>query len=250
LADEKEGLNHDTTDRNSNISPDFTGVFIGTYPFTWILDAIREQFTDYVNLNDTTNYVEVFYVQLANSYRTLYNDSSTQFLEEKVAELDRLYEKFCDELADLFQLRLNIGLNGYEEGHIHSDHLRYIFLSIYKRFILQAKSNFKTILISRFSYLLSRPSEQVSESLLDMWNSLITVLTPMEFLASLGEQNLIDLFHSGQIVGNFLQKYSPKLYQNQHFLMEVVNSALLYQKTLQKIETRIPPIIPPEDALV
>ena len=45
--------------------------FIGDTPFKTILESLENQFNDYINLDDKTNYVDLFYDQMKQSYEQI-----------------------------------------------------------------------------------------------------------------------------------------------------------------------------------
>ena len=74
-----------------------TNVFVGETPFDMIIEGIEEQFNDYINIKDTTNYVDVFYTQLYRSYEMAKDDRET-FQEDMINALDNIYQSFYDKL--------------------------------------------------------------------------------------------------------------------------------------------------------
>jgi hypothetical protein len=204
--------------------------FIGQYPFDEIISALENQFSDYLNLEDRTNYVETFYRQLDSSYRLI--DTSLELEDRFTIEeiLEQLDWKFAQKLAQLIELRLGLGINGFIDEKLTPDELRAIYLRLYEYFIMRAKANFKAVIGTKVCQELALmgdiPDDQyfpIVEDLLDRYNPIIINVEPAEFLAMTAGTETLNLFNSGEIVGNFLLKYSPRLYQSELFQIELVN---------------------------
>ena len=75
--------------------------FVGKIPFHAIIEGITEQFTDYINTDDRTNYVSEFYQQLSDSY-ALIDDESNEYYQGSKEILDRIHNIFTSHLVDLF----------------------------------------------------------------------------------------------------------------------------------------------------
>lgn len=93
-------------------------VFIGIYPFTVILEGIQKQFEDYINMEDTTNYVDVFFNQLRNSYNAIEFDDGEEHPVEKREVLDKIYGQFVSTINNLFNVRVAINMMHVEEENI------------------------------------------------------------------------------------------------------------------------------------
>ena len=57
----------------------------------------------------------------------------------------------------------------------------------------------------------------------------------MEFLKYRGDQEIIQFFENGKVVGNFLRKYTPKLYQNEEFEVELINYITMVQQSKEEV---------------
>ena len=44
------------------------------------------------------------------------------------------------------------------------------------------------------------------------------------------DQNIIDQFENNKLTGNFLKKYSPRLYQFEEFEVDIINQIVLMQE--------------------
>ena len=63
---------------------------------------------------------------------------------------------------------------------------------------------------------------------MSLYTPLLT-MTPTEFLKYRGDDDITDLFENGVVSGNFLIKYSPKLYANDEFQVELINHIVMIQ---------------------
>ena len=50
------------------------------------------------------------------------------------------------------------------------------------------------------------------------------------------DEDMIDLFESNKVIGNFLRKYSPKLYQNEEFKIDIINNITTYSQFLADLQ--------------
>lgn len=215
--------------------------FIGNTPFSTIIEGIKEQFQDYININDTTNYVEVFYRQLFNSYESINNDVSEEYPQEAKDGLNTLHNIFVDTILHLFATRLFISINGVED--MNKNDLEFIIQRTYEYFIMNAKRNFKTVISTSINGMISETINdddeyfQQLQSLMELFSPLIQKVTPTEFLQLTGDKEVYDLFTNNRITGNFLRKYTPKLYQNEVFAVEIINyttMAHLFKEELER----------------
>lgn len=216
-------------------------IFLGDTPYDVIIEGITNQFNDYINISDPTNYVDIFYNQLNASYESINSDEEEDHPIEKIEALDRIYEKFLNEINDLFKLRLTLVIIDLDDGEISSsdkDELEFIIRRLYEFFILDARNNFKVAISSD---ILHKANNFMSDSdveyfkkintLLDTnYTPLIRGMSPKEFIEYQGDNEIIDLFEDGKVSGNFLRKYSPKLYQNEEFRVELINYITMIQQ--------------------
>ena len=224
--------------------------FIGKIPFSTILEGIKEQFQNYINTEDVTNYVHVFYQQLSNSHESIDNDESEEYPQEAKQGLEIIHNIFIDNILHLFATRLFIAIDNAE--NIVKDDLQFIIQRVYEYFILNAKKNFKTVISTSINGMIP---EAVSEdeyfqdlqSLMDLFSPLIQKVTPTEFLQFTGDKEMYDLYTNHQITGNFLRKYTPKLYQNEVFAVEIVNYATMARFFKEELNA---PITTEEEAIL
>lgn len=219
-------LNSDIPIIHSDIIKD--NVFIGNMSFESIMECIEEQFNDYINLEDKNNYIDIFYNQLHSSY--LYANSGIETFEEDMNNiLDDIHNKFIYKIKELFNTRFTLTINDIESESFNIDEISYIIRRLYEFFILGARSNFKVVIAndikSRIPNNIEDPKEyfKTLRNLMNIYSPLITVFGPMEFLKYKGDEEIIEFFNDGKVTGNFLRKYSPKLYQNEEFEVELIN---------------------------
>ncbi len=201
--------------------------FLGDVPLEAILEGIEAQFDDYINCEDKTNYVDIFYEQLQASYAVIQDDEEEHPMEIREA-LDKILERFTQFMRKQLDERLTITVTCLEDEDPNNDDCEFIFRRLYEFFILGAKNNFKTVIerdiVKRIPAGLSDNEYfKKIQSLMMLYSPLMTGVTPTEFLEYRGDQELIALFEDSEVVGNFLRKYSPKFYQNEEFQVDVIN---------------------------
>jgi len=72
--------------------------------------------------------------------------------------------------------------------------------------------------------------------LIDSFNPLFTSIGPIEFLKYSKDEDMLDLVESNKVIGNFLRKYSPKLYQNDEFKIDIINNITTYNQFLADLQ--------------
>ena len=209
--------------------------FIGQYPYETIIEGLEEQFADYINLeDDNTNYVDVFYDQLHASFEAI-NTDEEEHPQEKKMVLQNLQDKFIEKMAMLFEQRLTITFVDIDGGMSNYDDIEFVLRRSYEFFILGARNNFLTVMAADI-YPKVKDIENDREyfntvnDLVDSHSPLITSFGPIEFLKYRNDREMIELFENGKIVGNFLRKYSAKLYNNETFRIDIVNHITAYQQ--------------------
>ena len=214
--------------------------YIGQTPLSVIMEGIEEQFNDYINIEDKTNYVDIFYEQLAQSYEAA-NSAIETFQEDINKVLDDIYQKFIDKIVDLFNARLTLTIADIESESADMDDIEFIIRRLYEFFILGARNNFKVAIASDVRMRMGKPIEDHREYLKTIrtmmvgYSPLITTFGPMEFLKYRGDQEIIQFFETGKVTGNFLRKYSPKLYQNEEFEVELINYITMVQQIKEEV---------------
>ena len=68
--------------------------------------------------------------------------------------------------------------------------------------------------------------DTINEMLL-AYSPLVTAMGPMEFIYYNMDGNIVELFNTGRVTGNFLRKYSPKLYANEDLQMSIINNVTI-----------------------
>lgn len=207
--------------------------FIGDVPFDSIIDGLTTQFNDYIDMEDTTNYVDVFYDQLHASYDAT-KDEDEEHSSEIIEILDGKLQVFIDKICDLFEQRLTLTFADVAGESVDHDDLEFLLRRMYEFFILGAKNNFKTVIA--FDVLAKAGAIEDNnkyfskvQELMFLYSPIITTIGPMEFLRYRNDTEVIEMFENGKVVGNFLRKYSPKFYQNEEFLVEVINHVTMVQ---------------------
>lgn len=201
--------------------------FISQMPFEVIIENIETQFEDYINLKDKTNYVEYFLDQLEYSYEYWKNNESEESPEDYRRILDTLYSEFIDTMQALFTQRIGIQITLIEDDHIYEKELRTILTTLYEFFVLNARENCKNVV----SYLLSK--EDVTpfdrDSLLEKFGNYspyLNINCP-DFLKYSGQSFIADCYENFDFSGNFLEKFTPKFYENKDLYDECIALAIV-----------------------
>lgn len=217
-------------------------VFLGDMPFAEIIDGIQEQFQDYINIEDKTNYVDIFYTQLHESLEVTNSNDEEDHPAEINEVLENLKELFVDTISRLFQLRLTISIMTVDDESTPEDEVEISIRRLYEYFILGAKDNFKMViqkdLIPKIGIIPNDQDDvyfQRVEELLREYDPIITCMTPTEFIQFTGNDDILSMYEDGQVVGNFLRRYSSKLYKNDEFKTEIINSIVITQNLKEDI---------------
>lgn len=210
-------------------------VFLGDMPFVEIINGIKEQFEDYINIEDKTNYVDIFYTQLQESINATNDDEEDHPIEINEV-LDNMKDTFVNIMKDLFQLRLTISIMTIDDETTPEDEIELSIRILYEYFILGARNNFKTVIqkdmIPKIGMIPNDQDDiyfQRVEELLREYDPIVTCITPTEFIQFTGNNDILSMYDDGQVVGNFLRKYSAKLYKNDEFKTEIINSIIITQ---------------------
>ena len=210
--------------------------FVGEYPFNTIIDGITEQFKNYIGTEDSTNYVDIFYNQLHSSY-DIGNDDEEEHPMEIKSVLDQIKSEFTTRLTALFEQRLAITM----DDRMSEDDIEYTIRRLYEFFILKAKDNFKRVITkdisSKIKTVISDDREfyNTIDQLLRYYSPLIIAITPMQFLRLAGDETIVEMFDSGQVIGNFLKKYATKLYQYEDFKVEIISNIVMVHDVKEEI---------------
>ena len=208
--------------------------FIGEMPLDVIMEGIENQFDDYIGTEDKNNYVDIFYESLHASYKAA-NDGTETFQKEIIDVLNQIQDNFIAKIAELFNIRLTIKIADLESEDYDQDEIELIIRKLYEFFILNARNNFKIVIANDMKTRMT-PTENHREymkmvkTLLQSYSPLITTFGPMEFLKYRADWEIVQLFDDGKVIGNFLRKYSPKLYQYEEFEVDLVNYITMLQQ--------------------
>lgn len=244
----EEDVPEDNTVAMADMPNDYTDViqdnaFIGEIPFETILEGITNQFNDYINLEDKTNYVEAFYSQIHASYAAI--DDEEEHPEEYKEVLDNILSQFVSKMAQLLEQRLCITLSDIEAEDYDMDELEYEFTALYEFFILNAKENFRRVIVKDMCKTLKTTIEDDKEFYntirenLRYYSPLVISMGPLEFLRIAGGTDVREMYMDGRVNGNFLKRYSPKLYQNEEFEVELIADITMQMQTREDIAKAI-----------
>lgn len=216
--------------------------FIGEMPFAEILKGIKDQFVDYINMEDTTNYVDIFYTQLDASFDSVNSDDEEEHPMEIKAALNKIKDIFVDTIFRLFNTRLTINITVVDDLVTEEDEVEGVIRKLYEYFILGARDNFLRVIskdiIPKIGII---PNDQDSryfetvDTLLSDYDPLVTCITPTEFIDYTGDEIIQELYEDGRVSGNFLRKYSAKLYQNEEFKIDIINEITILQDLKEDI---------------
>lgn len=204
--------------------------FRGKYPLSTIYDGIETQFNDYINIEDKVNYVDRFYDQLSFSYQDVLDEFNNDLLIEA---LNNIRDEFVSFMNNLFNKRFTICIRSIESEDYNQEEIEFIFRKLYEVFVLNARKNFVKVISqdihSKMNPNIMNDDKYFSfiETMLESYSPLILEIGPMEFLRYVDDNEVFELFNSNKVNGNFLRKYSPKLYQNEDLKVEIINEITL-----------------------
>lgn len=235
----------ETTDLSTLIGE---GAFLGDCPFDSIMGGITDQFNDYINMEDSTNYVDIFYDQLHASYEDAQSNETNMDLSTITEILDSIQIQFVEKMSVLFKERLTISFSDLEGETVDWDDLEFMLRRLYEFFILGAKNNFKTVIAFDVRSKVDQVADEREyfkklQELMNIYSPLITNMGPIEFLKYRNDVEIIEMFDNGKVVGNFLRKYTPKFYQNEEFLVEVINHVTMIKQFKKDIVDSVEGII-------
>lgn len=210
-------------------------VFIGEYPPETIHEGLQDQFENYLSTDDHVNYVDVFFKQYRESIQTIENNPDDH-PEERREVLSTILDEFLILIRDLFSQRLNITIILLDDESNNVDDIEVVLRPLYEFFILNARNNFiKVISADVNGKLPSTPMDNKQfirevNSLLSVYNPIITTIPVDTFLKICGEEDILNMITTNQWTGNFLKKYSPKLYQNDDLVSDIItNIAIIHE---------------------
>ena len=208
---------------------------VGEYPFETIIESITHQFEDYIGNTDRTDYVDIFFNELEASRRTNVEDNDDEHPEEVNQVLDRYYDMFIDSMRRLFNKRLAISILIEDDENTVEDELEIAIRRLYEFFILNAKHNFKYVIShdidNKLQYVLEDDNlfYRTIDDMLTQYSPVCVAITPTEFIKLTGNEEVLNMYESMQFTGNFLKKYSPKLYAHDDFNAEIIAEIAILQ---------------------
>lgn len=213
-------------------------VFVGDVPFETIKEYITTQFEDYINMEDTTDYVDVFYSQWLDSMNNVSTDDQNQ--DDMFNVLEDIKNEFVSFMEDLFQKRLSISISVIDNEDTEEDEIEIALRRLYEFFILNGRTYLKyvitTTVAKNLKYVIEDDSQffDTVKDMLTQFSPFIIAINPTEYIDTVCKmydaQDVKDLFESGQITGNFLRKYSPKLYKNEELEVEIIADITMWSE--------------------
>ena len=207
-------------------------VFFSDYDLDVLEEFIEDQFTNYTKGEDTTNYFEDT-IQAFKYSEEVIEVEFDEYTQERRQALTEMYDEFIDFMVLLIEKKLKISIPDYEPERLPKEDLEYIIDEIYKFFILNARKNFRTFItnsvIEELSDELIKDSGEYYNRATEVIQNYFSILpiTPEEFLLKLKQDQLLELYSDGRIAGNFLQKYSPKLYRHDDLLVDILTQIMI-----------------------
>ena len=206
--------------------------FRGDFSYDAIKEAIINQTNDYMNIEDTNDYISIFFTQYHQSCDFVLNDELDEYKDDAIEYLNNLKTNFEDFMTGLFEKRLNIFIN---DERLDEYGYEWLLGRLYHFFFIEARDNFKTCIsldvvnrMTNHAELSDKEYFDTIQDLMSLYTPLLT-MTPTEFLKYRGDDDITDLFENGVVSGNFLIKYSPKLYANDEFQVELINHIVMIQ---------------------
>lgn len=221
------------------------GVFVGEYPLDVIIEGLTNQFSNYIATDDRTDYVDIFYNQYKASLDLI---EEQDFPDDAKDALEGFLNKFLATMQNLFYTKLTLTIMDLEGEEVDHNSIEDTIRLLYDFFILKARTNFKTAILKSCYREVDLSLEdrllypRIRE-ILSNYSPVIMVIGPMEFIRLCNNsEDVYSLFDSGRVVGNFLRKYSPRLYQNEEFeceLIAYITSVVELNKETQDINQAI-----------
>ena len=209
-------------------------VFLGDVTYDTIKEKINDQFNEYIILEDKTDYVDIFYDQMNKSLEAIRNNDEEEHPQEKLEALNNINDEFEYMMIELFEKILTV--------HIREDEidLERILRIAYRFFILNAKNNFKVVISKDILHKLDNSLDDKSyndqiHTLLEEYSPLITCMHADKFIEYTKDEEMKDIFDDMMITGNFLRKYSCKLYQNEEFEVELISYITLLNSFKEEV---------------
>jgi hypothetical protein len=218
--------------------------FVGEFPYDTIKEGLKDQFSNYMSTEDSTDYVDIFYNQLEASYLRIKDDNADLPMDDRelmTAALDEIHNDFISYMAELFNQTLTITFREINNEEISYDGIKSAFSAVYDFFILNARNNFIKALsndiVNRLRKFGDIRDDEVFfhkiNDLMPFYDPIIVSISPNGFIDYLANDDLgesiREMYNDGVFLGNFLRRYSPKLYKNSDFKSEIIsNVTMLY----------------------
>ena len=211
-------------------------VFLGDVPYDSIIDGLKYQFDNYLNLEDRSDYVDIYYTQRGMSLSGIRNDDFEEDADILSDIMDNIHLNFIDIIKELFSLKFQIGIPEIEKNP-YSDDAEFTIRKLYDYFILGARSVLTTVIssniVSRMDHSLltlnddnlSKITDEINIKMEDYYG-LITILDCESFLKISGNSTIVDMYNQGYFNGNFLRKFSPKLYENVDLITDIIAASV------------------------
>ena len=218
----------------------------GIYPYDTIIESITNQFQDYIGNEDTNDYVDIFFEELKQSRIVNEEDNDSEHPEEVNSALDKYYDRFIATIRNLFETRLAVSILIEDDENTEEDELEIAIRRLYEFFILNAKHNFKYVISHDIDSKLSSFNipdgddnlfYQTINDMLTQYSPVCIALTPTQFIQLTGNEEVLDMYETMQFSGNFLRKYSPKLYMHDDFNAEIISEIAILQDLRREEQT-------------
>lgn len=209
--------------------------YVGNTPYATIIESITSQFEDYIGMDDSNDYVDIFYDQLMDSFEEI--EDQDEYHDEKREILYELQDKFISFMCDEFETRLGITITTVDSEETDYELVEEIIRVLYDYFILNARKNFQVVLAKDMvPNIVASPDDDVEylkevQQRIMGYSPIIMTITPDRFLELSDGADIKNLYDSGMVVGNFLRKYSLKLYQYPEYEVELINFIMMYDSS-------------------
>lgn len=207
-------------------------VFFCDYPLLDLEQRITEQFSNLIDLEDDTDFFQV----ALNGFKYSLEVINTEFDEytlERREILRNKYFQFINFMINTIEEKLTISIPDYETGLISRQETEYLIEKLYRFFVLKARKNFKKVIAKQLEKQLKPYEEDATkylekaQELIQDYFAIITTIDCETFLRTLNEQEIWDLYENGVIAGNFLRRYSARLYRHPDFVVEILNQVMI-----------------------
>jgi len=217
--------------------------FIGTYPYDVIFQSITDQAINYIITEDREDYSSIFISQMSVSMRyfdTEVVDSSTILRERKKDLLLGLQEKYVMLLFSLLKSIFGVVHIAIDDGEINYEEQKDILDKLYDFFIVNARKNIKNAIVQDslriikegdLEGVLPATDDECTQAITNIldhnYSPRITAMTCEQYLKYNEADDILSLYESGVINGNFLNVYATSLYTNEDFMREIIADIII-----------------------